>query len=136
MNQNFIAKNLRFLRQKNGYSLEDVAESIVVSRQTVGKWESGETVPDIINCMKLATLYQISLDRLVNLPLADMASSELLIKKGKVCGVIDIDEKCRISIPSQVLSLFDLHAGDKMLLLADISQGIALIKCDQFGEEI
>ena len=61
-----IADNLKFLRHKNGYTLEAIAEIISVSRQSVAKWESGDSVPDIVNCVKLASLYKISLDELVN----------------------------------------------------------------------
>ena len=45
-----LAQNLITLRQKFKYSQEYVANQIGVSRQTVTKWESGETLPDIVNC--------------------------------------------------------------------------------------
>ena len=48
--ENHIATNLRFLRNKHSMSQEAVAEKINVSRQAVAKWESGETLPDIMNC--------------------------------------------------------------------------------------
>ena len=48
-----ITNNLMFMRHKNGYTMEALAEIISVSRQTVAKWESGESYPDIMNCMKL-----------------------------------------------------------------------------------
>ena len=54
-----IARNLTTLRQLNKYSQEDVAEQIGVSRQAVAKWESGESVPDIVNCDALARLYSV-----------------------------------------------------------------------------
>lgn len=47
---NMISANLTTLRQYHKYSQEDVAEKIGVTRQAVAKWESGETVPDILNC--------------------------------------------------------------------------------------
>ena len=51
-----ISDNLSFLRQKNGYTLETLAEIISVSRQTIAKWEIGDSLPDIINCTRLASL--------------------------------------------------------------------------------
>ena len=42
-----ISVNLNTLRKQRGYSQEEVAEKIGVSRQAVAKWESGETVPDL-----------------------------------------------------------------------------------------
>ena len=59
-----ITNNLMFMKPKNGYTMEALAEIISVSRQTVAKWESGKSYPDIMNCMKLATLYKITLDEL------------------------------------------------------------------------
>ena len=39
--------NLKLFRKQNGFTQEEVAEKLNVSRQAVAKWESGETVPDI-----------------------------------------------------------------------------------------
>ena len=61
-----ISANLNTLRKQRGYSQEEVAEKIGVSRQAVAKWESGETMPDLDNTMALAELYGVSLDNLVN----------------------------------------------------------------------
>ena len=61
-----ISANLNTLRRQRGYSQEEVAEKIGVSRQAVAKWERGETVPDLDNTMALAELYGVSLDDLVN----------------------------------------------------------------------
>lgn len=52
-------------RKKKGLSQEEVAEKLGVSRQTISKWETGETVPDIRQAKKLAVLYGLSLDALV-----------------------------------------------------------------------
>lgn len=43
-----IAANLRYLRNLHGLSQEEVAEKIGVSRQSVAKWENGDSLPDII----------------------------------------------------------------------------------------
>lgn len=61
-----IHQNLAFLRKSRQLSLEEVAERVGVSRQAVGKWESGETVPDIVNCDALAKLYNVSVDDLLH----------------------------------------------------------------------
>ena len=61
-----IHQNLAFLRKSRQLSLEEVAERVGVSRQAVGKWESGETVPDIVNCDALAELYNVSVDDLLH----------------------------------------------------------------------
>lgn len=127
-----IADNLRFLRCKNGYTLEALAEIISVSRQSIAKWEAGDSVPDIINCVKLATLYKISLDELVNRPLKSTEDSDFIAEGNKICGVVDLSKEGSLQLPKSIMELFDIHGGDKMLLLADKNQGIALLKCSQF----
>ena len=52
-----ISQNLITLRNQNHYSLEYLADQIGVSRQAISKWETGEALPDLINCEKLANLY-------------------------------------------------------------------------------
>jgi len=127
-----IADNLRLLRHKNGYTLETIAEIISVSRQSVAKWEAGDSIPDVINCVKLASLYKISLDELVNKPLHQAILHDCDMEKGRICGVLEISPESTIRIPDSVMELFDLHQGGKVILLADKQQGIALVKCSQF----
>ncbi len=127
-----LADNLKLMRNKYGYTLEGMAEIISVSRQTVAKWESGESYPDIFNCQKLATLYKVSLDELVNKPLSEMVVDEFDCKNDRLCGILDVKEDGCIHIPEPVLELFDIHPGEKVMLLVDKRQGMALVKCSQF----
>ena len=127
-----IADNLNLMRQKSGYSLEALAEIISVSRQTIAKWELGDSYPDLMNCMKLASLYKVSLDELVNKPMREIQNRDFLSLDNKIGGVIDVSEEGTIRIPDTVLEMFDIHPGEKVLLLADKKQGIALIKCSYF----
>ena len=127
-----IADNLKFLRYKNGYTLEALAEIISVSRQSVAKWEAGDSVPDIINCVKLASLYKISLDELVNMSLKDVISSDFMQEDGRICCVLEIQPENTLRMPEVVMDMFHLHCGDKVLLLADRQQGMALVKCSHF----
>lgn len=128
----YIAENLRIMRQKYGYTLEALAEIIAVSRQTVAKWEAGDSHPDIVNCIKLASLYKISLDELVNKPLLAVQKNDFAPEGDKICGVLDISDEGKVTLPKPVLDMFDIKYGDKVLLLADKRQGMALVKCSQF----
>ena len=128
-----IADNLILMRYKNGYTLEALAEIISVSRQTVAKWEAGDSIPDITNCAKLASLYKITLDELVNLPLNEVTTGSFVGKESdRICGVLEISPEGTIRIPDSVMDVFNLQRGDKVLLLADRKQGIALVKCSKF----
>ena len=60
-----IADRLVELRRSRGYSQEDLAAALGVSRQAVSKWERAESSPDTDNLIALARLYQISLDSLL-----------------------------------------------------------------------
>lgn len=53
-------------RKRSGLSQENVAEKLGVSRQTISKWETNETVPDISQAKRLAKLYRMSLDALID----------------------------------------------------------------------
>jgi len=117
-----IADNLKVLRYKNGYTLEALAEIISVSRQSVAKWESGDSVPDIVNCVKLASLYKISLDELVNMSLKSIVDNDFVAEDGRICGVLEIQPENTLHIPDTIMEMFDLHCGDKILLLADRSR--------------
>ncbi len=60
-----LGNHLFHARKKKGLSQEEVAEKLGISRQTVSKWETDETLPDICQSKKLAVLYGLSLDELV-----------------------------------------------------------------------
>lgn len=127
-----ISENLKFLRYRNGYTLEAIAEIISVSRQSVAKWESGDSVPDVMNCIKLASLYKISLDELVNSPLKNIVAENFATDGSRICGVLELSPDSTIRVPDVVKQAFNIHCGDKLLLLADKNQGIALVKCSKF----
>ncbi len=61
-----LGNHLFHARKKSGLSQEDVAEKLGVSRQTISKWETDETVPDIRQSKKMATLYHMTLDELID----------------------------------------------------------------------
>ena len=60
-----IEKKLKDARLNAGMTQEQVAEKIMVSRQTVSNWETGKSLPDIISIINMSDLYQISLDELL-----------------------------------------------------------------------
>lgn len=60
-----LGNSLFHARKKCGLSQEDVADKLGVSRQTISKWETDETLPDIRQSKKMALLYNVSLDDLI-----------------------------------------------------------------------
>ncbi len=57
-----IAERLQELRKKTGYSQEQIADMLEISRQAVSKWESGQGKPEIDNIIKLTHIYNVSTD--------------------------------------------------------------------------
>ncbi|GAA0774760.1 helix-turn-helix transcriptional regulator [Clostridium subterminale] len=61
-----LGEKLLYLRKKEGLSQEDVADKLGVSRQTVSKWETDQTVPELIKAKLLSQLYNVSYDYLIS----------------------------------------------------------------------
>ncbi|WP_167392951.1 helix-turn-helix domain-containing protein [Paenibacillus ihbetae] len=122
-----ISMNLKSMRKLHRLTQEEVAEKIGVSRQAVAKWENGETVPDIQNCLALAELYDVVLDDLVK-------SSDQHVKigirpKGKhMYGMVKVGDRGQIVIPKKARDIFDIRPGDRLVVLGDEAQGIAIFK--------
>ena len=75
-----LGNNLFNTRKRSGYSQEEAAEKLGVSRQTISKWETDETLPDIRQAKKMALLYNLSLDELINFDV-DIKEIEVAIEK-------------------------------------------------------
>lgn len=127
--RNMLHENLLTLRKLHHYSQEKVAEEIGVSRQALAKWETGETTPDISNCMALAKLYEVSLDDLVQFSQEERGIP--VPPKGKhLFGAVTVGEKGQIVIPKKAREIFGIMPGDKLLVLGDEAQGIAIVKAE------
>lgn len=60
-----LADKIIRLRKKNGWSQEELAEKMNVSRQAVSKWEGAQTVPDLEKILKLGELFGVTTDYLL-----------------------------------------------------------------------
>ena len=60
-----LADKIIRLRKKNGWSQEELAEKMNVSRQAVSKWESAQTIPDLDKILKLGELFGVTTDYLL-----------------------------------------------------------------------
>ena len=60
-----LADKIMSLRKQNGWSQEELAEQLNVSRQSVSKWESGTSIPDIEKIIKMSQLFYVSTDYLL-----------------------------------------------------------------------
>ena len=60
-----IGNKINQLRKLSGMTQEQLAEKLNVSRQTISKWESGGSFPDIESVVKVSKIFQVSLDDLL-----------------------------------------------------------------------
>lgn len=116
-----------------GYSQEEVAEKIGISRQAYGKWEHGDTVPDVKKCALIAKLYDTTVDHLLKkCTLVETGVTIPPEPKGKrLFGSITISEQGQISIPQAVFVKYQLLPGDRLVLLGD-EWGLALVPEQKF----
>ena len=61
-----FAENLVELRKYHDFSQEELADMIGVSRQTLSKYETGESLPDIEKCKRLADVFGVTIDDLIS----------------------------------------------------------------------
>lgn len=67
-----FGENLYNLRKKAKMSQENLAEKVGVSRQSVSKWENGESYPGMDNIMKLCDIFHCKINNLVHEDLSDI----------------------------------------------------------------
>ena len=124
-----IGMNLKYFRKKEGLSQEELAEKIEVSRQSVAKWESGETLPDIVKCRELANLFGTTIDNLINYSFEEEKLIENETDGKFVFGIVKVGERGQVVIPKHAREVFKINPGDKLVVLGDTKQGgIALAK--------
>ena len=127
-----LKDNLIMLRNIHGFSQEELAEKINISRQAYAKWERGDTIPDVEKCSRLADIYGVSIDSLVKTEKAEGIGTIPPAPKGKnIWGSIAINERGQIVIPKAAREQFSLAGGQRLIVLSD-EDGIALIPAEKF----
>ena len=85
-----IANRLQKIRKEKGYSQEQLAAELGISRQAVSKWERAESSPDTDNLICLAKLYGVSLDELLS---TDETVEEILENNKKDTELVEESEE-------------------------------------------
>ena len=124
--------NLIQLRKNKQLTQEDLAEKIGVTRQAIAKWEAGETMPDLEKCRMLADIFEVSLDDLANYEPNSNWDIGVPPKGKHMFGVVTVGDKGQIVIPAEARKIFSIKTGDKLVVLGDEAQGLAIIKTDSF----
>lgn len=120
-----FSNNLLRLRKQFGLTQEELAERVGVSRQTVTKWESGESLPDISLCSDIAKIFGVNLDDLVNY--SDEYGLPVPQKGKHFFGSVTVGERGQIVLPKKAREVFGINSGDILLILGDEERGIAVV---------
>lgn len=123
-----FSENLTELRKLHNMSQEELAEKIGVSRQTLSKYETGESLPDIEKCRMLADVFGVSIDDLISYSRDNSMGLNVPPKGKHIFGIVKVGDKGQIVIPAKARKVFDIKPGDNLIVLGDEGQGIAIIK--------
>ena len=79
-----LADKIIRLRKKNGWSQEELAERLKVSRQSVSKWEGAQSMPDLDKILQLSKIFGVSIDYL----LKEEFEEDFRTRRVFICGRI------------------------------------------------
>ncbi len=132
-----LKDNLLMLRGIHGFSQEEIAEKIGISRQAYAKWESGATIPDVEKCSRLAQVYGTTVDSLLRTEEMDDGRILPPAPKGKnIWGSVTMNERGQIVIPKAAREHFGLQAGQRLILLSKDEEGFALVPAEIFERKL
>ena len=106
-----IADKIKNARMQKGYTQEQVAENLLVSRQTISNWENGRSLPDIISIIKMSELYELSLDEMMK------GDKALLKKVERDVGAVKAEKKLI------KFAWISIVIGTILLILGEILEG-------------
>ena len=109
-----------------------------MARQTVAKWETEESTPDLEMSGKLAAVLEVSLDDLVNAP-EDELDNRPGMRGKHMFGVVTVGDKGQIVIPVRARRVFNIQPGDELMVLGEENSGSARVDAEFFmnvAEEI
>ena len=100
-----FSNKLYSLRKQRGLSQDELGSRLNVSRQTVSKWELGETTPELEKLIALSDFFEVSLDELVmetkEVKSSDDSTKTETVKKGYFENIIDTIDKNKIKVSTK-----------------------------------
>lgn len=143
-----LAEKITELRKKNGWSQEELAEMLEVSRQSVSKWESAQSAPDMNRILKMSEIFGVSTDYLLKdeltLPAVEVSGNRVetdslirqvsmeeanafLAFKEKASHMVSIGVMLCILAPVWIIVLSGLYDAGKISITEGAVTGIGLI---------
>ena len=116
---------LKQLRLTSKMTQEELAEKMNVSRQTVAKWEAGDSIPDIAKCSVLASIFNLYLDDIADMFIKRDDERAIRPKNQYFLGFSKIENRT-VVLPENAMKMYGFQEGDELLILANSSQEITL----------
>ena len=87
-----LANKITEERKKNGWSQEELANQLGVSRQAVSKWESASSVPDLQRVLELSKLFGVTTDYLLKDEIVPEPVAERMVYSGEELRKVSMEE--------------------------------------------
>lgn len=121
-----LGENISNLRRKAEMTQEDLSIKMNVTAQAVSKWETGISLPDIETLIRLAEIFGVSLDELVNgkghITEVKSADSEKIEKRILLISVNENETSITVRVPVALLIKAE-ESGNLSALVGDASAG-------------
>lgn len=92
-----LSEKIMSLRKRNGWSQEELAQQLGVSRQSVSKWESMASMPDIQKIMSMSELFGVSTDYLLKDELEELPATAIAVDYAASSGQVDSSDPAAAS---------------------------------------
>ena len=102
-----FSDNLQFIRAQAGVTQEQLAEQLDVSRQSVSKWESGASFPEMDTLLRICDLYDVNMDTLLRGS----------VEESRVSDTVRYDDHMNHFSLQIALSVFAIIAGVALMIL-------------------
>ena len=113
-----VAETLKELRHHRGFTQKQLSEQLHISRQAYSNYETSKRTPDLDSLMRLADIYGVSLDQLVNHPCTK--DGLILEQKGPFTYAMEIDTADTLYLTREEVELIKgyrtMNPEDKLLL--------------------
>lgn len=127
-----LGEKIYYLRKKKGFSQEQVAEKIGVSRQTVSKWETNQALPELIKGKLLAELFNVSYDNLVDGSTESIDLTSMDVLSDSIDWTSAWAEKYPILKEYQKKQAAELYSKKVTKLYEELKEELALNELDAF----
>ncbi|MCZ3622861.1 helix-turn-helix domain-containing protein [Lactobacillus mulieris] len=122
---NNLNERLKNLREANNLSQEEVASRLKISRQSISKWELGDSIPDIEKLTELSKIYGVSLDYLVgNSKSESIKINEQILRKKRNALQVILWSACVAIVMLLIMFFEDGRAGVLFIFAIPVSAWI------------